>query len=137
MKKPVWVLRETVLTLHEQSLAEFGGAAGIRDEGLLDSALGKPENLFAYGKPTLFDLAASYGFGLVKNHPFIDGNKRVGFIVAVLFLELNGYHFQCDRGRCRRAHARARSLGEMSEKEFAAWLKANSRACIKLSSNRS
>jgi len=78
MKKPVWVLRETVLTLHEQSLTEFGGAAGIRDEGLLDSALSKPENLLAYGKPTLFDLAASYGFGLVKNHPFIDGNKRVG-----------------------------------------------------------
>lgn len=79
MKTPVWVLRETVLTLHEQSLAEFGGADGIRDEGLLDSALSKPENLFTYGKPTIFDLAASYGFGLVKNHPFIDGNKRAGF----------------------------------------------------------
>jgi death on curing protein len=126
MKTPVWVLRETVLTLHEQSLAEFGGAAGIRDEGLLDSALGKPENLFHYGKPTIFDLAASYGFGLVKNHPFIDGNKRVGFIVAVLFLELNGYHF-----RATEAEAAVRTLalaaGEMSEKEFAAWLKANSR----------
>jgi death-on-curing protein len=126
MKKPVWVLRETVLTLHEQSLAEFGGAAGIRDEGLLDSALGKPENLLAYGKPTLFDLAASYGFGLVKNHPFIDGNKRTGFTVAVVFLELNGYRFHAPE-----ADAALRTLAlaaaEMSEAEYAAWLKANSR----------
>jgi death-on-curing protein len=126
MKTPVWVLRETVLTLHEQSLAEFGGAAGIRDEGLLDSALSKPENLLAYGKPTLFDLAASYGFGLVKNHPFIDGNKRVGFTVAVVFLELNGYRFHAPE-----ADAALRSIafaaGEMSEVEYAAWLKANSR----------
>ena len=126
MKTPVWVLRETVFTLHEQSLTEFGGAGGIRDEGLLDSALAKPENLFAYGKPTIFELAASYGFGLVKNHPFIDGNKRAGFIVAVLFLELNGYRFQATE-----ADAAVRTLalaaGELSEKEFAAWLKANSR----------
>ena len=126
MKKPVWVLRETVLTLHEQSLAEFGGAAGIRDEDLLDSALGKPQNFFAYDKPTLFDLAASYGFGLVKNHPFIDGNKRVGFIVAVLFLELNGYHFQATEAEAA-VRTLALAAGEMSEKEFAAWLKANSR----------
>jgi death-on-curing protein len=126
MKKPVWVLRETVLTLHEQSVVEFGGAAGIRDEGLLDSALGKPENLFSYGRPTLFDLAASYGFGLVKNHPFIDGNKRVGFVVAVLFLELNGERFQAtevEAAVCTLALA----AGEMSEKEFAAWLKTNCR----------
>ena len=126
MKTPVWVLRETVLTLHEQSLAEFGGAAGIRDEGLLDSALGKPENLLAYGKPTLFDLAASYGFGLVKNHPFIDGNKRAAFIVAVVFLVLNGYQFHAPV-----ADAALRTLalaaGEMSEVEYAAWLKTNSR----------
>ena len=126
MKTPVWVLRETVLTLHEQSLAEFGGAAGIRDEGLLDSALGKPENLFAYGKPTLFDLAASYGFGLVKNHPFIDGNKRAGFITAVTFLELNGYHFEATEAEAA-VRTLALAAGEMSEKEFAAWLKANSR----------
>jgi death-on-curing protein len=126
MKKPVWVLRETVLTLHEQSLAEFGGAAGIRDEGLLDSALGKPENLFAYGKPTLFDLAASYGFGLAKNHPFIDGNKRAGFIVATLFLELNDYRFHATEAEAA-VRTLALAAGEMTEKEFAAWLKVNSR----------
>jgi death-on-curing protein len=126
MKLPVWVLRETVLTLHEQSLAEFGGVAGIRDEGLLDSALAKPENLFAYGKPTLFELAASYGFGLVKNHPFVDGNKRVGFIVAVVFLELNGYRFQATEAEAA-VRTLALAAGEMSEADFAAWLKANSR----------
>jgi len=126
MKLPVWVLRETVLTLHEQSLAAFGGAAGIRDEGLLDSALAKPENLFAYGKPTIFDLAASYGFGLIKNHPFIDGNKRVGFIVAVVFLELNGHHFQATEAEAA-VRTLALAAGEMSEADFAAWLKANSR----------
>ena len=125
MKTPVWVLRETVLTLHEQSLAEFGGETGIRDEGLLDSALARPENLFAYGKPTLFDLAASYGFGLVKNHPFIDGNKRVGFIVAVVFLELNGYRFQATEAEAA-VRTLALAAGEMSEADFAAWLKANS-----------
>ncbi len=126
MKAPVWVLRETVLTLHEQSLAEFGGEAGIRDEGLLDSALAKPENLFAYGKPTIFELAASYGFGLVKNHPFIDGNKRVGFIVAIVFLELNGYRFQATEAEAA-VRTLALAAGEMSEADFAAWLKANSR----------
>lgn len=126
MKTPVWVLRETVLTLHEQSLAEFGGAAGIRDEGLLDSALGKPEYLFRYGKPTVFDLAASYGFGLVKNHAFIDGNKRAGFITAVTFLELNGYRFLATEAEAA-VRTLALAAGEMSEKEFAAWLKKNSR----------
>jgi death-on-curing protein len=126
MKLPVWVLRETVLTLHEQSLAAFGGAAGIRDQGLLDSALAKPENLFACGKPTIFDLAASYGFGLVKNHPFIDGNKRVGFIVAVVFLELNGHRFKATEAEAA-VRTLALAAGEMSEVEYAAWLKANSR----------
>lgn len=126
MKEPVWVFREVVFMLHEQSLAQFGGLAGVRDEGLLDSALGKPLNLFAYGKPTLFDLAASYGYGIVKNHPFIDGNKRTGFIVAVTFLELNGLHFaasEVDATVCTLALA----TGEMSEAAYSAWLKANTK----------
>ena len=91
MKTPVWVLRETVLALHEQALVEFGGKTGIRDEGLLDSALANPKNLFAYGKPSLFGLAANYGFGLVKNHPFVDGNKRVSVAVAEVFVDLNAH----------------------------------------------
>ena len=112
--------------LHEQSLAQFGGSAGGRDEGLMDSALGKPQNLFAYGKPSLFDLAASYAFGLMKNHPFIDGNKRAGFVVAVLFLELNGYKFQATEVDAA-LHTLALAAGEMSETAYAEWLKANSK----------
>ncbi len=126
MKKPVWVLREVVFMLHEQSLAQFGGSAGIRDEGLLDSALGKPENLFACSKPTTFDLAASYAFGLVKNHPFIDGNKRTGFVTAVVFLELNGYRFQASEVDAA-VRTLALAAGEMTEPAYAAWLKANSK----------
>src|SRR5438067_13092654 len=114
MKEPEWVLRETVLTLHEQSLAQFGGSAGIRDEGLLDSALGRPQNLFSYGKPTLFDLAASYAFGVVKNHPFIDGNKRARFVVAITFLELNGPRFVADEVDAT-LRTLALAAGEMSE----------------------
>ena len=126
MKEPAWVLREVVLTLHEQSLAQFGGSAGIRDEGLMDSALGKPHNLFAYGKPTLFDLAASYAFGLVTNHPFIDGNKRTGFIVAVLFLELNGLRF-CASEVDATVRTLALAAGDMTETAYAQWLEANSK----------
>jgi death on curing protein len=126
MKAPTWVLRETVLALHEQLLAEFGGSAGIRDEGMLDFTLGRPENLFHYSKPTIFDLAASYGFGLLKNHPFVDGNKRMAFTVAILFLEINGYRLQASE-----ADAVIRTLalaaGETKEAEYAAWLKENSR----------
>lgn len=126
MKEPIWVLREVVLIAHEQSLGEFGGAAGIRDEGLLDSALSKPENLFAYGTPSVFQLAASYGFGLVKNHPFIDGNKRIGFIVAVVFLQLNGWRLEASEVDAT-LQTLALAAGELSEAEFAEWLAAHSR----------
>jgi death-on-curing protein len=124
--EPQWVLRDTVLLLHEQSLAEHGGTSGIRDEGLLDSALGKPMNLFVYGEPALFDLAASYVYGLVKNHPFLDGNKRIGFVTGALFLALNGYQLVATE-----ADAAIRTLalaaGEMTEKAYAAWLESNSK----------
>jgi len=123
-KRPVWVLRETVLSLHEQLLAAFGGAPGIRDEGLLDSALARPEHLLAYGKPTLFDLAASYGYGLVKNHPFIDGNKRTGFAVSALFLELNGYCFGAAEADVV-VQTLGLAAGAVNEASYAAWLKAN------------
>ena len=126
MKEPVWVFREVVFILHEQSLAQFGGSAGVRDEGLLDSALGRPQHRFAYGKPTLFDLAASYAFGLVKHHPFVDGNKRTGFIVAVTFLELNGLRFGASEVDAT-VRTLALAAGEMSETAYSAWLKANSK----------
>lgn len=125
-KEPQWVLRETVLLLHHQSLAEHGGTAGIRDEGLLDSALGKPMNLFAYGEPALFDLAASYVYGLVKNHPFLDGNKRIGFVTGALFLALNGYQLVANEADAA-IHTLALAAGEMTEKAYAAWLEANSK----------
>ncbi len=88
MNEPEWVARGTVLELHRDSINEHGGKHGIRDDGLLDSASGKPENVFASGNPAIFDLAASYTFGLVKNNPFLDGNKRTAFVTGVLFLEL-------------------------------------------------
>lgn len=126
MKEPQWILRETVLALQERLLSEFGGLAGVHDAGLLDSALSRPPQFFNCGKPDRFELAAAYAFGLVRNHPFHDGNKRIGFTVAILFLELNGLTFTGSE-----ADATVRTLalaaGEMTEAAFAQWLKANSR----------
>lgn len=125
MKQPQWVLREVVFAAHDQSLAQFGGAAGLRDEATLDSALGKPLNLFAYGKPSVFDLAASYAYGIVKNHPFVDGNKRTGFIAAAVFLELNGYAFRASEVDAA-LQTLALAAGEVSEAAYSDWLKVNS-----------
>jgi death on curing protein len=126
VKPPVWVLREVVVALHEQLLAEFGGTAGIRDRGLLDSALARAENLLSYGKPTIYELAAAYCFGLVKNHPFVDGNKRIGFAVTVVFLEINGYHFRASEADAI-VQVLALAAGDLSEAECAAWLASSSR----------
>lgn len=124
MTPPVWVAREAILAVHDQLLAEFGGDSGIRDAGLLDSALARPENKFASDEVTLFDLAAAYAFGIVKNHPFIDGNKRTGFMTAIMFIERNGRRFAAPE-----ADALVRTLalaaGEMTEAEYAGWLKEN------------
>lgn len=124
MKEPVWVLREVVLMAHEQSLAQFGGSAGVRDSGLMDSALGKPQNLHAYGKPDLFDLAASYAFGLVKNHPFIDGNKRAAFLAIGLFLHLNGQRLRASQVDAIQTIL-ALAAGHLSEGQLADWIRAN------------
>jgi death-on-curing protein len=127
VKIPEWVLRETVITVHEQLLAAFGGTPGMRDEHLLESALARPVNRFAYGKSvSRFDLAASYGVGLVKNHAFVDGNKRIGFTVAILFLALNGYTFAATEADAT-VQTLALAAGEIGEAEYAVWLKANSR----------
>jgi death on curing protein len=121
MKPPVWVAREAVLAVHEQLLAEFGGDSGVRDAGLLESALARPENTFAYEAPTLFEMAAAYAYGIVKNHSFVDGNKRTGFMAAVMFLERNGCRF-----RAGEADAVVRTLGlaagELTEADYAVWL---------------
>jgi len=126
MKPPVWVLRETVLALHDLLLAEFGGAAGVRDEGMLDSALSRPTNQFAYAATTDFpSLAAAYAFGIIRNHPFIDGNKRTGFAVAVLFLELNGLKVSAAEADAT-VQTLALAAHELDESAYAGWLRANS-----------
>lgn len=125
MTPPVWVLDDTVRALHEQLLAEFGGAAGVRDEGLLASALARPRNRQAYAPASLCQLAASYAFGLVRNHPFIDGNKRIGFATAVLFLELNGRAFEADEVDAV-LRTLALATGDLDEAGYAAWLDAKS-----------
>ena len=92
MKEPNWVLQDIAVAVHQMLLAEHGGLSGIRDEALLNSALARPQQRFAYtSNVSLFELAASYGYGLAKNHPFVDGNKRVALTIAAIFLELNNY----------------------------------------------
>jgi len=122
-----WVDKRALLLLHDESLAEHGGATGIRDEGLLDSALARPINLDAYGKPDFADLAAAYAIGLAKNHGFVDGNKRAAFLATGLFLYLNGYRLQVSQGDATLTMY-AVAAGEMDEATFADWLRKH---CIK------
>jgi death on curing protein len=121
MSEPVWVSVADCLSLQQSLLARFGGLAGVRDEGLLHSALDRPRNLAANGKPTLFDLAAAYACGIVKNHPFLDGNKRAGFVTAALFLELNGCDLQAPEEAVV-VQTRALASGDVGEEEYARWL---------------
>lgn len=90
MREPQWIELSTVLAVHDRLLAEHGGLAGVRDENLLESALGKPRNLLAYGNPTFAEMAAAYAYGIARNHPFLDGNKRTAYAVSRLFLRING-----------------------------------------------
>jgi death-on-curing protein len=122
MKEPVWLDAADCHSFHMELLARFGGMAGIRDAGLLDSALNRPRHLFAYGHPTLFDLAAEYAFGIVKNHPSLDGNKRAGFMAAALFLEVNGLSFHAPEEDVV-LQTLALAAGEIGKKEYAGWLK--------------
>ena len=125
MSEPVWLPVSILLALHDRQLAEHGGAAGVRNLGLLESAVARPRNLFAYGEEDLATLAAAYAFGIMRNHPFVDGNKRTGFIAAELFLAANGLELVASD-----EEALAFTLGlagsEIGEAEYAAWLKANS-----------
>ena len=124
MKEPIWINAADVHAFHLEMLAMFGGLAGVRDEGLLDSALNRPKHLFFYEEATLFDLAASYALGLVKNHPFLDGNKRVGFMTAALFLEVNGLRFEALEEEVV-LHTLALAAGEIDQTAYATWLKAS------------
>jgi len=120
-----WLDKAALLLLHGEGLAEHGGAPGIRDEGLFESALARPENLSAYDNPDFAALAAAYGIGLAKNHPFVDGNKRVAFIAVGLFLALNGYRLTASQINATQAML-AVAAGELSESDFAAWIRQNS-----------
>lgn len=114
------------MLLHDESLAEHGGAAGMRDEGLFESALARPEHLAAYEHPDAASLAAAHGAGLAKNHPFVDGNKRVAFLAVGLLLALNGYRLCASQIDATQAML-AVAAGEMSELDFAAWIRQNSK----------
>jgi len=116
-----WVAKAIVLAIHEQLLSEHGGPPGIRDEGLLDSALARPVDRANYGIPTIFDLAANYAFGIVKNHPFVDGNKRVSLVVTELFLDLNGYALVANDLDCLTQWLELAS-GSVTEADLAVWL---------------
>ena len=117
-----WIDKGALVLLHDESLAEHGGRAGLRDEGLLDSALNKPLNLLAYGEPDFADLAASYASGLAKNHPFVDGNKRAAFLAVGMFLYLNGYRLQTSQADATLT-VLGLAAGEISECDFATWLR--------------
>ena len=121
-----WITRSALLLLHDESLAEHGGAAGLRDEGLLDSALGRPLNLLAYADPSeppdFAALAASYTLGLAKNHAFVDGNKRAAFLATGLFLYLNGYRLTVSQAEATITMLAVAS-SEMTEDGYAAWLR--------------
>lgn len=124
MSDPIWIRQNEALAIHEMMLAQYGGSDGVRDPDMLLSALDRPKNLFHYGEPDLPDLAASLAAGVVLNHPFVDGNKRTGFMLAAVFLEKNGYSFTASE-----VSAAQMTLGlaskEVSETEYAAWLRDN------------
>ena len=125
MSEPVWIDEGDALALHDRLLALDGGTAGVRDAGLLKSALARPKQLHAYGgKPNIIDMATAYTAGIVRNHPFVDGNKRTGFIVGILFLELNGCRFTATEEAATQA-VLSLAAGSVSEVAFSAWLRAN------------
>ncbi|HVF58535.1 MAG TPA: type II toxin-antitoxin system death-on-curing family toxin [Thermoanaerobaculia bacterium] len=126
--EPEWLLEETVLAIHRLLIAEHGGAEGVSDLGLLRSTLARPQNLAAYGErePTLFELAASYAYGLARNHCFVDGNKRIALAAALTFLELHGLRLDAPKPETFRTMIELAS-GGLSEAELASWLGANCR----------
>jgi len=121
-----WIDKRLLLLLHDESLAEHGGLADMRDEGLLDSALVRPRNVLAHGDPDFAALAAAYGFGLAKNHPFVDGNKRAAFLSIGLFLAINGLRLVATQADATLTML-AVAAGEIDEAALGAWIRRNSR----------
>lgn len=121
MKDPIWIELADCHAFHAEMLHRFGGLDDVRDPGMLESALHHPKHLFAYGETSLFVMAAAYAHGIVKNHPFLDGNKRSGFIAAALFLEINGLAFQAPEEEVVE-RTLALAAGAIDAAEYAAWL---------------
>ena len=120
-----WIDRDVLLALHDESLAEHGGGIGLRDAGLLESALTRPEHLAVYGQPDYAHLAAAYGYGLARNHAFIDGNKRAAFLAIGLFLYINGYRLRASQAEATQT-VLALASGELSEEQVAHWIRMHS-----------
>ena len=127
MTEPQWLTKSILVAVHEKLLSEFGGLGGLRENSLLESALHRPLQTFTYSQPTIFELAAIYATGIIKNHPFIDGNKRSGFMAAYVFLEANGLRFDATNADVIR-HTLLLAAGDISETQYAAWLEKN---CVK------
>ncbi len=125
MTEPNWVSAKVALAIHSAQLAEHGGADGVRDIGLLESALARPQHLYAFGQPDLAEMTAAYAFGIARNHPFADGNKRTAFVVCLLFLAKNGLDLIADDVECIRTFW-ALAAGEVAEPDLATWIRANS-----------
>lgn len=126
MKDGIWLDPAVMRAVHEEQLAEHSGAPGTRDAGLLESALARPQHLAAYGEPDAAALAAAYGYGIARNHPFVDGNKRTAFVAVELFLALNGFELTADDADCVLTML-AVAAGDLSEDDFAAWIRTHLR----------
>jgi death-on-curing protein len=126
-KEPAWIETRDAFAVHDRLLALHGGAAGLRDRGLLESALARPRQHYAYAdSPDIVEMAALYTAGVVRNHPFVDGNKRTGFVIGVVFLELNGFKFQASEEDATQA-VTSLAAGSLDEAGYGAWLRENVR----------
>jgi death-on-curing protein len=129
-KEPLWIEVRDVLAIHDRNLSAHGGGVGTRDPGLLESALARPRQHFAYAaSPSVIEMAALYTAGIVRNHPFVDGNKRTGFVVGVLFLELNGFAFKASEADATQA-VMGLAAGTLDEAGYVIWLRGNSKRNI-------
>lgn len=125
-KQPQWLSLPAVLAIHGRLLAEFGGGEGVRDQGLLESALSRPQHLHHYQKADVFDLAAAYAFGIITNHPFVDGNKRTAYAAAFVFLDINGYELDADEAEVVVVTV-GLADGSIQQEHYAAWLRDHGR----------
>jgi len=125
MNEPLWISEEIVRVIHQDQIQQHGGSLGVRDENLLAASLARPRHLLVYGQPDLFDLAAAYGYGLAKNHPFIDGNKRTAFMVMYVFLGLNRYLLEVPEMEVVQIMERL-ATDQENQESLAQWLRQNS-----------